>query len=448
MHWFVPLQMVNVHLCVHLGALIMNIVSHFSPEMASWVSLLLLLVCESISQAEGENNNVPILEFTSETPINNVVQDPQTGRIYVGAVNSIFQLGPSLQLQARAETGPKEDARACTPPASACQDTKLLPNVNKLLLVHRSNGSLIVCGSRYRGICSLLNLTDVEQQLYYSDSKGERTYVASIEDNVNVVGVMSNFSKDGETFSVFLVGKGYGSLDSMKLISTRILQDYRDWVVFESIIETSTVQTIPFVPKFLHDFRLAFKEDGFVYFLFSRTLDGTDNKNLTFVSRLCEEDPHYYSHTELQLSCGKNNRYNKVQAGYVASPGKELTRAMSESGSLGMSESKFLFVVASSEEDERDSALCMYSLRSINQRLVDIISACYSDSGKISGEPAVDMPYFFKTEFCTSNIAVSVFVIFGRKLEEFTLQQSIVYERVSVYCPFPPVFPLDILSCD
>uniref|UniRef100_A0A674P295 Plexin b2b n=1 Tax=Takifugu rubripes TaxID=31033 RepID=A0A674P295_TAKRU len=376
--------------------------------MASWVSLLLLLFCKSVSQAEEENNNIPLQEFTSDTLINNVVQDPQTGRIYLGAVDSIFQLGPSLRLQARTETGPREDARACTPPASACQDTKLMPNVNKLLLVHRSNGSLIVCGSRYRGICSLLNLTNVDQQLYYSDNKGERTYVASIEDNVNVVGVMSNFSKDGKTFSVFLVGKGYGSLDSMKLISTRILQDYRDWVVFESIIETSTVQTIPFVPKFLHDFRLAFKEDGFVYFLFSRTLDGTDSKNLTFVSRLCEEDQHYYSHTELQLSCGKNNRYNKVQAGYVASPGKELVRAMSESGSLGMPESKFLFVVASSEEDERDSALCMYSLRSINQRLVDIISACYSDSGKISGEPAVDMPYFFKTEFCTSNIAVSV----------------------------------------
>uniref|UniRef100_A0A674N0X1 Plexin b2b n=1 Tax=Takifugu rubripes TaxID=31033 RepID=A0A674N0X1_TAKRU len=353
--------------------------------MASWVSLLLLLFCKSVSQAEEENNNIPLQEFTSDTLINNVVQDPQTGRIYLGAVDSIFQLGPSLRLQARTETGPREDARACTPPASACQDTKLMPNVNKLLLVHRSNGSLIVCGSRYRGICSLLNLTNVDQQLYYSDNKGERTYVASIEDNVNVVGVMSNFSKDGKTFSVFLVGKGYGSLDSMKLISTRILQDYRDWVVFESIIETSTVQTIPFVPKFLHDFRLAFKEDGFVYFLFSRTLDGTDSKNLTFVSRLCEEDQHYYSHTELQLSCGKNNRYNKVQAGYVASPGKELVRAMSESGSLGMPESKFLFVV----------------------RLVDIISACYSDSGKISGEPAVDMPYFFKTEFCTSNIAVS-----------------------------------------
>uniref|UniRef100_A0A665XB86 Sema domain-containing protein n=1 Tax=Echeneis naucrates TaxID=173247 RepID=A0A665XB86_ECHNA len=377
--------------------------------MASWVSLLPFLFCQLIVQAQEEGSNIPILEFTSETSINNVVQDPQTGRIYLGAVNTIFQLGPSLRLEARAETGPKEDARTCTPPPAACQDTKLMPNLNKLLLVHPSNGSLVVCGSRYRGICSLLNLTNIEQQLYYSDSKGERTYVASIEDNVNVVGVMSTYKKDGQAFNVFLVGKGYGSLDSTKLISTRILQDYREWVVFESIIEASTVQTTPFVPKYLHDFRHAFKDNGFVYFLFSRTLDGTDNKNFTFISRLCEDDHHYYSHTELQLNCGPNNRYNKAQAAFVASPGKELARVMHESGMYGEAYSnKVLFMVASPDDDDSESALCMYPLNSINERLVDIISACYSDSGKISGFPAVDIPYSSKTEeFCTSKIAVN-----------------------------------------
>ncbi|MED6289188.1 hypothetical protein CHARACLAT_000187 [Characodon lateralis] len=375
--------------------------------MASWVSLLLILLWQSISQAQEESSNAPILEFISETNINNVVQDPQTGRIYLGANDSIYQLGPFLKLQARAEMGPKEDARSCTPPASACQDTKPMSNLNKLLLIHPSNGSLIVCGSRYRGICSLLNLSNVEEQIYYSDNKGERTYVASIEDNVNVVGVMSYYKKDGQTFNVFVVGKGYGSLDSTKLISTRILQDYKEWVVFENIIEASTVQTTPFVPKYLHDFRHAFKEDGYVYFLFSRTLDGTDNKNLTFVSRLCEDDHHYYSHTELQLNCGPKNQYNKVRAAFVASPGKELARAMTESGMYGkvVSWNKVLFMVASSDEDDSKSALCMYTLNSINERLMDIISACYSDHGKISGFPAVDIPYSSKTdEFCSSKI--------------------------------------------
>lgn len=376
--------------------------------MESWICLLLIVVCYSISHAQEDSSSTDYSEFTSETLINNVVQDNRTGRIYLGAVNTVYQLSPSLSLEARAETGPKKDTRTCTPPASACQDTILMDNHNKLLLVHPSNGSLIVCGSRYRGICSLLNLTSVDQQLYYSDSKGERTYVASIENNVNVVGVMSTYTREDHTFPVFLVGKGYGSLDSTKLISTRILQDFRDWVVFESIIEASTVQTTPFVPKYLHDFRHAFKEDGFVYFIFSRTLDGTDNKNLTFVSRLCEEDQHYYSHTELQLNCGPNNRYNKVRAAYVAAPGKELARSMSESGSYGnvVSWRKVLFTVASPDDDVNDSALCMYPLDTINEKLGNIISACYIDSGKISGLPAVDIPYSSKTdEFCTSRIA-------------------------------------------
>uniref|UniRef100_A0AAZ3NPS7 Sema domain-containing protein n=1 Tax=Oncorhynchus tshawytscha TaxID=74940 RepID=A0AAZ3NPS7_ONCTS len=381
-----------------------------------WVRAALLLLCLlllCLSAAGNQLQEEALLDFSSITPINNVVQDPRSGRVYLGAVNTIYQLDEALREEARTMTGPKEDARTCTPPVSTpyCQDTKPSPNVNKLLLVHPSNDSLIVCGSRYRGICSLLNLSNVEQQLYYSDSKGERTYVASIEDGVAVVAVMSTYiNKDGNTFNVFLVGKGYGSLDSSKLISTRILQDYRDWVVFESIIEASTVQATPFVPKYLHDFRHAFKEEGFVYFLFSRTMGSTDNKNFTFVSRLCEDDPHYYSYTELQLNCGPGNRYNKVQAAYVASPGKELARGMTESGQYGkvLAWHKVLFMVASPDDDGADSALCMYPLNTINERLVDIISACYSDSGKIAGIPAVDIPYSYKTdEFCTSHIDVS-----------------------------------------
>lgn len=109
------------------------------------------------------------------------------------------------------------------------------------------------------------------------------------------------------------VGKGYGNHDSTKLISTRILQDYGDWVVFDSIIEASAVQANPFLLRYLHDFRFAFKDGGFVYFLFSRTLGVQDTKNYTFISRMCEDDQGYYSYTELQLNCSSTNKYNKAQ---------------------------------------------------------------------------------------------------------------------------------------
>uniref|UniRef100_A0A8C1IFI3 Plexin b2b n=1 Tax=Cyprinus carpio TaxID=7962 RepID=A0A8C1IFI3_CYPCA len=360
------------------------------PAMATWLPAVLLVL--QVATASSEE---PILEFSTDTPINNVAQDLQTGRVYLGAVNAIYQLNSSLYLEARAETGPKKDARGCTPPVSTCQDLKDTNNTNKLLLVHSDNGSLIVCGSLYRGICSLLNLTNVKEQIYYSDSKGERTYAASTEEHVSVVGVMATLEIDDKPFSVFLVGKGYGSMDSSKLISTRIVQNYRDWVVFESIIEASTVQAVPFVPKYLHDFRFAFKNDNFVYFLFSRTLGGTDNKNYSFVSRLCENDNHYYSYTELQLSCGVKNRYNKVQAAYLTDPGKVLAQAMSESGEYGNVREwdKVLFVVASSEEGTIESALCMYPLKNINQKLLAIVTACYTNNGKIDDRLVVESPY-------------------------------------------------------
>ncbi|NP_001184245.2 plexin-B2b isoform 2 precursor [Danio rerio] len=358
--------------------------------MALWLSAVLLVL--QVTPASSEDS---MFEFSTDTPINNVVQDPLTGRVYLGAVNAIYQLDSLLNLEARAETGPKKDAKGCTPPVSTCQDLKDTNNTNKLLLVHSANGSLIVCGSLYRGICSLLNLTNVKEQIYYSDSKGERTYAASTEDYVSVVGVMATLEIDNKPFSVFLVGKGYGSMDSSKLISTRIVQNYRDWVVFESIIEASTVQAVPFVPKYLHDFRFAFKNDNFVYFLFSRTLGRTDNKNFTFISRLCENDNHYYSYTELQLSCGLNNRYNKVQAAYLSDPGKELAQVMTDSGEYGTVKEwdKVLFVVASSEEGATESALCMYPLKNINQKLLAIVTACYTDNGKIDDRLVVESPY-------------------------------------------------------
>uniref|UniRef100_A0A672I5P3 Plexin b2a n=1 Tax=Salarias fasciatus TaxID=181472 RepID=A0A672I5P3_SALFA len=340
-------------------------------------------------------------EFLSDTPINNVVVDERSGRLYVGAVNALYQLGPGLDPQSRVETGPRRDHRLCTPPVTdACEEAADTDNHNKLLLVHGGADLLVVCGSVFRGICSLRNLSSVQQLVYFSDSKGEKSYVASAEDDVSVVGVLSYFTQDRDNLTVFLVGKGYGSHDSTKLISTRILRDYGDWVVFDSIVEASAVQANPFVLRYLHDFRLAFRDGGFVYFLFSRTLGVQDNKNFTFVSRMCENDHGYFSYTELQLNCSATNRFNKAQAAYVAAPGEVLARNLTDSGLYGTvsASDMVLFVTFSSDEEPSSSALCLYPLRSINQRLLQVVSSCYSHGGFIQGRPAVYSPYSSKAE--------------------------------------------------
>uniref|UniRef100_A0A4W6CZU6 Plexin b2a, tandem duplicate 1 n=1 Tax=Lates calcarifer TaxID=8187 RepID=A0A4W6CZU6_LATCA len=339
----------------------------------AWQFTLVTLATIYPNPSHGKN-----AEFLSATLINNLVADPRTGRLYVGAVNALYQLSPDLKVESHTETGPKRDNRQCTPPVTdTCEEAVDTDNHNKLLLVHGTKDVLVVCGSIFRGICSLRNLSNVEQLLYFSDSKGEKSYVASAEESVSVVGVMSYFTKDKDNFTV---GKGYGSHDSTKLISTRILQDYGDWVVFDSIIEASAVQANPFVLRYLHDFRFAFKDGGFVYFLFSRTLGVQDTKNFTFISRMCENDHGYYSYTELQLNCSATNKYNKAQVMIM-----HFSRQVQTVFSL-------LFVG-------------MYPLRSINKRLVEIIGACYSYNGIINEKHDMVTTYNCGAEFLPSPLA-------------------------------------------
>ncbi|RXM91607.1 Plexin-B2 [Acipenser ruthenus] len=356
--------------------------------MAAWPLTLCLLLC----LCSGSLVSNSYRHFYSNTEINNVVQDPGTGRVYVGAVNTIYQLDEMLQKQDSIETGPKKDNKLCTPPKFSGCVTKLTNNSNKLLLVNRANGTLVVCGSLFRGICSLLSLENVSKVEYY--------YVVSTEDKLSVVGVLTVVQRHGRNTSVFLVGKGYGPSDTTKLITTRLLQESEGVDLFESYDESSVWQVNAYTNLFRHIFRLAFQHKNFTYFLFSRTNAKNEMGNYTFISRVCQTDTHYYSYMELQLNCsqGGGQQYSKVQAAFVAFPGERLARSMDVSGRYGRvtAEDKVLFVVFGTDsqtDQSQASALCMYSLKEINKRLKEIQDACYSGAGNIDEKQAVYTPY-------------------------------------------------------
>ncbi|RXM95497.1 Plexin-B2 [Acipenser ruthenus] len=364
--------------------------------MAAWPLTLCLLQC----LCSGSLASNSYRHFSSNTEINNVVQDPGTGRVYVGAVNTIYQLDNMLQKQDSRKTGPEQDNQACTPPKFIECVTKLTSNSNKLLLVNRANGTLVVCGSLFRGICSLLSLENVSKVEYYSDSKGEKTYVVSTDDKVSVVGVLTVVQRHGRNTSVFLVGKGYGSFDTPKLITTRLLQESEGVDLFESYDESSVWQVNAYTNLFRHIFRLAFQHKNFTYFLFSRTNAKNEMGNYTFISRVCQTDTHYYSYMELQLNCsqGGGQQYSKVQAAFIAFPGERLARSMDASGRYGRvtAADKVLFVVFGTDsqtDQSQASALCMYSLKEINKRLKEIQDACYNGFGIIGEKQAVYTPY-------------------------------------------------------
>ena len=77
-----------------------------------------------------------------------------TGRVYIGAVNKLYQLSHDLGLTANAITGPKEDSPLCSvlPDCPSNVEKKLTNNVNKALVIDYAESRIIECGSLFQVI--------------------------------------------------------------------------------------------------------------------------------------------------------------------------------------------------------------------------------------------------------------------------------------------------------
>lgn len=83
--------------------------------------------------------------------MNHLVVDKNTGRVYVGAVNRLYQLSPDLDLVVKEITGPKPDSPECSTMDCPAESTrKLLDNVNKALVLDYTTTRLISCGSLFQ----------------------------------------------------------------------------------------------------------------------------------------------------------------------------------------------------------------------------------------------------------------------------------------------------------
>lgn len=94
-----------------------------------------------------------------------LVVDMYTSQIYVGATNRLYQLSPSLRLEATVPTGPKEDNPNCPPPSSECLcfgsscrdfEKELIDSVSKALVIDYRGERLISCISLFQVISAVL----------------------------------------------------------------------------------------------------------------------------------------------------------------------------------------------------------------------------------------------------------------------------------------------------
>uniref|UniRef100_A0A8C3SV12 Plexin-B1 n=1 Tax=Chelydra serpentina TaxID=8475 RepID=A0A8C3SV12_CHESE len=325
--------------------------------------------------------------------------DSESGTLYLGATNFLFQLTSDLMMESAVQTGPVLDSKDCLPPVSKleCPQAHNTDNHNKLLLVNSVQEELIVCGSVHQGICEKRSLTSIDHVLFRPESPGDTQYVAANDPNITTVGLVGH-SKDD--VPLLFVGRGYTSRGvggGIPPITTRNLRAHggdmqgADSHSIFSYEETAKL-AVGRLSEYNHHFIKSFTHRSSVYFLFyRRDLKSQSREYKTYISRICLDDSHYYSYVELPLLCrSKEKTYSLLQAAYVTQPGSDLRRGrFSTQGEVLFA--AFSAWQASSGKLSEESALCVYTMEEVDRLTTRTRDVCYTKDGK--SEEGIEVAY-------------------------------------------------------
>ncbi|MGH0164671.1 UNVERIFIED_CONTAM: hypothetical protein FKN15_050391 [Acipenser sinensis] len=387
-----------------------------NPWPFSYLWSLLILGAIASAVAEGTPSLFKTF-FTQDWGLTHLVIHNKTGEVYIGAVNRIYKLSDNLTLLRTHMTGPVDDNEKCYPPPSvqSCPHGLVVTNnVNKLLLVDYTQNRIIACGSASQGICQFLRLDDLFK-LGEPHHRKEH-YLSS----VNESGTMSGVIISGPNELKLFIGTPIdGKSEYFPTLSSRKLKvNEEDAEMFSFIYQDEFVSsqlkipsdTLSKFPAFDIYYIYSFSSEQFVYYLtlqLDTQLTSPDASGEQFftskIVRLCVDDPKFYSYVEFPIGCKKDGvEYFLIQDAYLSKPGKHLAR------SLGISEKEdILFTIFSQGQKNRakppkESAMCLFTLRKIKEKIKERIQSCYRGEGKLS------LPWLLNKELACINSPLQI----------------------------------------
>ncbi|KAE9542610.1 hypothetical protein AGLY_002521 [Aphis glycines] len=352
-----------------------------------WVTLF-YLACLSVSYSHS--NIIKIFKDDDSTPMfNNLVIDKNTGRLFVGAINHLYQLTPDLNVTNQVVTGPIEDSFECG--ANMCPNStikNLTDNVNKVLVIDYTTSRIITCGSVSQGMCTVRNLNNISDTVQLV-----KEAVVANNMEASTIAFIAPGPPNPPMTQVMYIGVTFTgnspyrsdvpAISSRSLDSQNMLNIAHVGVISGTRVYVNTLNR----ERYLINYVYGFSSETFSYFLTTQMRSVTSpSPYISKMVRLCHEDKSYYSYTEIPLECtSKDQSYNLVQAGYVGKIGSDLAT------DLGITpQDDVLFAVfSSSNQSESElknkpndqSALCVYSLKAIRRKFLQNINACFSGKG-------------------------------------------------------------------
>lgn len=167
-------------------------------------------------------------------------------------------------------------------------------------------------------------------------------------------------------------------------VASRSLEKGRMFQLAASAVTTGTRVNINPNSResYIVNYVYGFSSERFSYFLTTQLKHNTPSAKeyITKLVRICQEDSHYYSYTEIPVDCiSEATKYNLVQAAYLGKPGADLAENLSITP-----QDDVLYAVFSEGKGNvpsNRSALCVYSLKSIRRKFMQNIKSCFNGHG-------------------------------------------------------------------
>ena len=331
---------------------------------------------------------------TNTGVFNHLVISSNTGQIYIGAVNRMYQLTEDVEEVRSITTGPQYDNPKCPPKgdcvcSSDCEnyERSYLDSINKALTIDYGAWRLIYCTNLFQGHCVKHDLEDISV-------KDDPTFTAIVSnDEVSSVVMFVAPGPPNDTNVLYLgVTRSTGGLgayrDLIPAIASRNLATFR--LVSSGFTATKKEFETQQRDVFRVDYIYGFSSGGFSYFLSvqKQSVDVAVHNYVTRIIRVCQKDLYYYSYTEVPLECNHDgDNYNILRAAYKAHPGGDLARDLGLAHIPPLSDmDDVLFGLFSKSQPQSmepmgDSVLCVFTLQAIRRIFTESIQNCFNGIG-------------------------------------------------------------------
>lgn len=352
------------------------------------LALILLIGIGPLATTSTAANNIILSQYQlqNDSYFTHLAYDRKRSCLYAGATNRIIQFNKNLTVINTSITGPKPDSPSCH--AGGCPEdieTIETSNFNKILMLNSFGDALIACGSLRQGACEIYeNLNNFPKAPKYI----ELPVVANDENSSSYAFIGPSRYTTWQREDILYVGTTFTNVgdyrDNVPAIASRKLDDlnYAEFSIQQSNINID----VKYRDHFLVNYVYGFNSTDYAYFVIVQKKNHLVEEAgyHTRLARICVTDPNYDSYTEVTLSClGKGNvDYNILRDAKLTEAGSRLGQK------FGIRKDDQVLVTAFSpskeisSETQNATAVCVYTLKEIEDMFNENIHMCFNGTIK------------------------------------------------------------------